>query len=169
MKDFDGARTVPTSIRRVLIVLSAVLGLLAGTVAAAMPASAEYGKSAVYQIELSANLVGQDSRLLGGEGGGVWLWIELSSDHTGDYSGADCGHGSEGSGAAADMGEVTWWYSNGMIIISGVVLNGLGGYPTTITVPDTYGHYSGSIGSFLTLPFPPAITSSGFSQLQVAP
>ncbi len=169
MKDLDGARKAPASVRRVLIALSALLCLLAGTLAAAVPASAEYGKSAVYQIELSANLVGKDSRLLGGEGGGVWLWIELSGDHTGDYAGADCGHGSGGSGAAGNKGEVTWWDSNGMITINGVVLNGLGGYPTTITVPDTYGHYSGSIGSFLTLPFPPAVTSLGFSQLQVAP
>jgi len=169
MKEFDGAGKAPTPIRRMLIVLSALLGLLAGSLAAALPAQAEYGKSAVYQIELSANLVGKDSKLLGGEGGGVWLWIELSNDHTGDYTGSDCGHGDGGGSAASNRGEVTWWDSNGWITINGVVLNGLGGYPTTITVPDTYGHYTGSIGSYLTLPFPPSVTSLGFSQLQVAP
>lgn len=52
--------------------------------------------------------------------------------------------------------------------ITGVVLNGLGGFPTTITVHATTGHYSGTIGSYLTLPafIPPFI---GTSQLQVAP
>jgi hypothetical protein len=44
----------------------------------------------------------------------------------------------------------------------------LEGFPTTITVPDSYGHYTGTVGSFLTLPpFIPA--SIGNSQLQVAP
>jgi hypothetical protein len=51
-----------------------------------------------------------------------------------------------------------------MVTISGVVLNGLGGFPTTITVPAGYGHYSGTLGSFLTLSafIRP---STGFTQL----
>jgi hypothetical protein len=44
----------------------------------------------------------------------------------------------------------------------------LDGFPTTITVPVTYGHYTGTIGSYLTLPgFIPGFL--GNSQLQVAP
>lgn len=139
--------------------LAVVAGLtLALTVAAT--AFADYGKGAVYQVELTANASGHD-------GGGVWLWIELNNSGGGDYRGADCGHG---LGSTRDSGDVTWHYVNNgtQIEIDGVVLNGLGGFPTTITVPSTLGHYSGTIGSFLTLPgfIPPFV---GTSQLQVAP
>lgn len=126
----------------------------------AATASADYGRGAAYQIELSANVPGT-------QGGGVWLWITLNTNGGGDYAGSDCGHG--GEGAASDKGDVTSWSdSRGMLTIDGIVLNGLGGFPTTVTVPDRYGHYTGTIGSFLTLPgfIPPSI---GFSQLQVAP
>jgi hypothetical protein len=135
------------------------------TLATAGPASA-YGKGQVYQVELSANISGS-------AGGGVWLWFGLSSDHTGDYHGADCGHG--GAGAASDGGDVTWQVNNNnQVVISGVVLNGLPGpngtpgFPATVTVPAAYGHYTGTIGSFITLPpfIPPNI---GSAQLQVAP
>ena len=129
-------------------------------------ASADYGQGAVYQIALSANLSGPN-------GGGVWLWIALYPTDpnnptygTGDYTGSDCGHG---FGSVRDMGDVTWQAGpNNTIVISGVVLNGLGGFPTTITVPAAYGHYSGTGGAFLTLPpfLPP---DAGTSQLQVAP
>lgn len=148
------------------------LGLAGGMTVAAAPgaALADYGSSAAYQIELSANLNGQSAKTLGGTGGGAWLWIELSSDHTGDYTGSDCGHGSGGAGAVADSGSVTWSDSGGWITINGVVLNGLGGFPTTITVPDSYGHYTGTVGTYLTLPFPSFITETmGSSQLTVAP
>jgi hypothetical protein len=121
-----------------------------------------YDAGSIYQVELSANISGP-------QGGGLWLWIGLHPDGTGDYSGADCGHG--GEGAAGDKGDATWHYTglnNESIEIDGVVLVGLGGFVTTITVPSTYGHYTGTIGSFLTLPgfIPPFI---GNSQLQVAP
>jgi hypothetical protein len=128
-------------------------------------ASAEkngYTAHSIYQVELSANISGR-------EGGGLWLWIGLHPDGTGDYSGADCGHG--GAGTASDKGDATWHYTglnDASIEIDGVVLVGLGGFVSTITVPSTYGHYTGTIGSFITLPdfIPPGI---GFSQLQVAP
>ena len=121
-----------------------------------------YGGRAIYQVELSANIPGV-------QGGGLWLWIGLHSDGSGDYSGSDCGHG--GAGAASDKGDATWHYAganNESIVIDGVVLNGLDGFVTTITVPSTYGHYTGTLGTYLTLPafIPPFI---GFSQLQVAP
>src|ERR1043166_6762475 len=121
-----------------------------------------YEAGSIYQVELSANISGT-------QGGGLWLWIGLHPDGTGDYSGADCGHG--GAGAASDKGDATWHYTglnDASIEIDGVVLVGLGGFVSTITVPSTYGHYTGTIGSFITLPgfIPPGI---GFSQLQVAP
>jgi hypothetical protein len=124
-------------------------------------ALADYGNTAIRQVELSDNIAGQ-------QGGGVWLWLELSSDHSVDYSGSDCGHG--GEGAASDKGSATWKFvnNNTKIEIDGVVLNGLGGFVTTITVPATPGHYTGTDKTFLTLPsFIPA--GIGNAQLQVAP
>ena len=135
-----------------------VLAAAAGGATSAT-ALADYGSGAQYQIELSANISGKS-------GGGAWLWISLNSDGTGDYSGADCGHG--GAGAASDKGDVTWTVSGGSVVIVGVVLNGLGGFPTVVTVPTAYGHYTGTVGTFLTVPsFIPSFV--GTSQLQVAP
>lgn len=71
-------------------------------------------------------------------------------------------------GATPDSGDVTWTDTGGTLTITGVALNGLGGFPTTITVPDTNGHYTGTIGRYLTLLgfIPPFV---GNTQLQVAP
>ena len=93
---------------------------------------------------------GASANISGSGGGGVWFWFGLSSDHTGDYHGADCGHG--GAGAASDGGDVTWQVVGNQVVISGVVLNGLGEFPATVTVPAAYGRYKGTIGSFITLP-----------------
>jgi hypothetical protein len=143
------------------IALAAAGALLAGagTLSTAGPAWADYGPGAVYQIELSANLSGP-------QGGGLWLWIELNRNGSGDYQGADCGHG--GVGSAHDSGDVTWSASGGRIVITGVVLKGLGGFPATVKAPAATGHYKGTVGSFITLPsfIPPG---AGTSQLQVAP
>ena len=147
------------SFRSRLAAAAGVATLVGGvTLATAGPASA-YGNSEVYQVELSANISGSG-------GGGVWLWFGLSSDHTGDYHGADCRH--RNGPATSDGGDVTWQIVGSQVVISGVVLNGLGGFPATVTVPAAYGHYTGTIGSFITLPpfIPPGI---GSSQLQVAP
>ena len=134
-----------------------LLGL--STLTAAAPAFADYGKTAVYQVELSANISGQ-------HGGGAWLWLELSNDGSVDYTGSDCGHG--GLGAAPDAGSTTWSQVGNELVIPNVVLSGLGGFSATVTVPDTLGHYTGTVGSFITLPFfIPA--GAGNSQLQVAP
>jgi hypothetical protein len=148
----------------------ALAGGLAVALVTAMAGSAlaDYGRGAQYQVELSANAGGptQAHGLGGLGGGGVWLWIALNADGTGDYAGSDCGHG---EGAAADQGDVTWTFSadGRWVVISGVILNGLGGFPTTITVPSAYGHYTGTVGSFLTLPdFIPGFV--GATQLQVA-
>lgn len=139
----------------------ATAALAAGAFATAGPAAADYGRGQVYQVALSDNISGR-------QGGGVWIWWGLNSNGTGDYSGSDCGHG--GEGAASDKGDVTWTYSadGTQIIISGTVLNGLGGFPTTVTIPAAYGHYTGADDSFLTLP--PFIPGGiGNAQLQVSP
>jgi hypothetical protein len=144
---------------RIRTFLAACVLAAASGGATSATALADYGSGAQYQIELSANISGKS-------GGGAWLWISLNSDGTGDYSGADCGHG--GVGAVSDKGDVTWTISGGSVVISGVVLNGLGGFSTTVTVPAAYGHYTGTVGTFLTVPsFIPSFV--GTSQLQVAP
>jgi len=128
--------------------LSAAAG--AGCLAAAMagatatPAFADYGKGAQYQVEISANNVG------GVPGDGVWLWIELNRDGSGDYTGSDCIHtGSAGlNGAAHERGDVTWADSGGKLTISGVGLIG-GQFPVSVVVPDRYGHYTGASDSFV--------------------
>jgi len=152
--------TMPIISFRSRLAAAAAVATLAGglTLAAAGPASA-YGNGEVYQVELSANISGPG-------GGGAWLWFGLSSDHTGDYHGSDCGH--RNGPATSDGGSVTWQVVGSQVVISGVVLNGLGGFPATVTVPAAFGHYTGTVGSFITLPpfIPPGI---GSSQLQVAP
>jgi hypothetical protein len=153
-------RRTQISVRwRIALAVSAMALAGGGMLAAASPASADYGQGGAYQIELSANISGP-------HGGGVWLWIELNRGGTGDYQGSDCGHG--GLGAAADSGTVTWSSSGNQIVINDVVLNGLGGFRATVTVPAADGHYAGTVGSFITLPpfIPP---NAGSSQLQVAP
>jgi hypothetical protein len=151
------------------------LVLAAGALAAAFvagtaaPALADYGAGAMYQVEITANESGPD-------GGGIWLWIELTpsagstSSGSGDYTGSDCGHG---HGAAPDKGDVTWSSSNGTLTISGVVLNGfgpLGPVPVTISVPSGYGHYAYPTNAFNSIfsGLPPFVTG-GAAQVQVAP
>jgi len=137
----------------------AVFAGLALALTMAATAFADYGNSAVYQVEISANGVGAS------QGGGVWLWIELSSDHTGTYSGADCGREGPGAaGAASDSGDnITWSSGGGWLTINGVVLNGLGGLPVTIHVKSTDGHYVTTISGVLGIGFP------GWAQVTVAP
>jgi hypothetical protein len=140
-----------------LAVVVAVVGFVGvGT------ASADYGNTAIRQVEISANITGN-------QGGGAWLWIELSgstSGGTGTYTGSDCGRGAA-QHAVADSGDNLTWTSDGTTItISGVVLNGFGGLPVTVTVPWKTGHYPGTIQDvFPTL----ALLPPGFSQTTVAP
>jgi hypothetical protein len=127
-------------LRRILGGFIATAALAAGLlVAATGPASADYGPGAIYQVEISANNVGRDAR---SSGDGVWLWIALYPDHTGDYAGADCIHSGSGgpNGAGHQRGDVTWTDSDGTLKITGVSLVN-GQFPVTIFVPDSYGHY----------------------------
>lgn len=135
--------------------------------AAAAHAVRDYGRGAVYQVEISSNVTGKN-------GGGVWLWIELNADGTGDYAGSDCGRGSA-QHAMSDRGDITSWsVADGVLTINGVVLNGFGGLPATITIPlpsSGYGHVSTDVVSIFpvlgpVLGLPPGV---GFSQVEVAP
>jgi hypothetical protein len=155
-------------LRRKLAAAAACATLTAGgVVAATAPAWADYGPGNVYQVAISSNLPGK-------AGGGVWLWFALSPSQgsttsgTGDYSGADCGHG--GAGAAHDSGSVTWSTAGGTLTISGITLKGLGGVVVTAVVPSADGHYSYDFNTpwpglaFLGVP-----AGVGFSQVQVSP
>src|ERR1043166_1589699 len=118
-----------------------VLPLAASAVVWAGSAAADYGSGAVYQVELSTNSAGR-------HGGGVWLWIGLNADGTGDYAGSDCGHGGEGAALNALPNSIAPFIPPP--------------YYTTITVPRAYGHYTGNDHAFLTLPsFLPVGGSSG--------
>jgi hypothetical protein len=148
---------------RLRTIAAAFAAATATAAIAAAPASADYGPGAVYQVEITVNEGGL-------QGGGIWLWFALYPNGTGDYAGSDCGHG---HGAAADRGDVTWTSANGMLTITGVVLNGfgpLGPVPVTTTVQSHYGHYAYSADAFTTIfsGLPPFI-SGGKGQVQVAP
>jgi hypothetical protein len=148
-------------------VFVATVALAAGLLlATAGSASADYGPGAVYQVEISANNVG------GVPGDGVWLWIALYPDGTGDYTGSDCIHtgallGHPGlNGAGHQRGDVTWTDSNGTLTITGVSLVN-GQFPVTITVPDSYGHYVKASDDVITgFALGPI---GGTAQVQVAP
>lgn len=151
---------------RKLLVLIALMASLAAATAAG--ASAQYGRGAVYQVELSMNIPGK-------QGGGIWLWFALNQDGTGDYAGSDCGHG--GQGAASDKGDVTWTRVGDQIVISGVTYNGI---PTNPMIGDfapfaAHHHRAGCLRplhrSRRHLHHPAGVDPSGvgFTRLQAAP
>lgn len=103
-------------IRFALLASSLAIGLIgfsAGGVAA-------YGSAdhPVAQLEFSGNCNNPTFALCApppnGFGlGGIWLWIEIDANHTGDVAGAVCGHvlGGPRGGAGSVRGDVTWWWS----------------------------------------------------------
>jgi len=154
---------VNISAKQRLLTLAALTAAIACIAAVATPSSrADYGSSALYNIELSANNVG----VVQGTGKGLWLWIELSSGGKGDFTGAGCKHNGSGGadGATPQSGDVNWGYSGTDLSISlNLVVGGIS-KPFTITVPDSFGHYSGPTDSYLSPdPF------GGNTQLTVAP
>lgn len=131
----------------VLVTLTATIACIA---ALAAPSSrADYGSSALYNIEFSANNVG----VVQGTGKGLWLWIALDSGGGGDFTGAGCKHNGSGgpNGAKPQAGDVTSWSDDGTNLTIKLILN-LSGGPTlvTFTVPDSFGHYSGPTVTYMT-------------------
>jgi len=154
-----------------LCAIATLAGALFAT--AAGVASAHYGPGALYQIELVAG----DNGINHGQGGGIWLWIALYPEGTADYAGSDCleqGGRFGLHGAYPDAGDVTWNYSGGSVVISGVLLKGLSvalgtNFYATITVPRAYGHYTGTLGTFMTFSVPGILDpNAGTSLVQVA-
>ena len=132
----------------------------------ATKASADYGSGAQYQIEISDNCNGPQLCEVA-QGDGIWLWIELNANGTGDYAGSDCIHNSPiaPTGALVNRGDITSWsVSAGTLTINGVKLLG-GTVPVTITVPATYGHYVQQTTQI----FPDFLPIPGQAQVQVAP
>jgi hypothetical protein len=162
---------VPKIGKRLVAVVSSMAMAAGLLLVMAAPASADYGRGAVRQIEISANLNNTGNMLAGSptKGGGIWLWIELNADGTGDYTGSDCGHG---LGAVADKGDITWSGNlndpNATLTINGVNLVGLGSV-VTINVPAKTGHYSYPSLTSVFTGLPGFIPPLGFTQLQVAP
>ena len=119
------------------------LGATAGGVAA-------YGHAdrPLAQIEVSLNC---DNRDLCDPPGGVWVWIEIDADGTGDVAGAQCAHiQGLGAGASSIRGAITWSYSTGTDgagFVAGIdptntyYLVTSGGQPP-VALPVTRGHYA---------------------------
>jgi len=86
-----------------------------------------YGKAdqPLAQIEFSGNCTNPDFPFCApppdGVGtGGIWFWIEIDANGTGDIAGAGCGHtvggvgGPGGAGAESIRGDISWTYSTGV-------------------------------------------------------
>jgi hypothetical protein len=162
------------SLRKRLAVFAATGALAAGLlVAMTGTASADYGKGAVHQVEISSSIT---PNFFGpGTGGGIWLWIELNgssptSGGTGDYTGSDCLHHIPflgPTGAHPDSGDVKWTSDGTTITITGVVI-GFDRVAVTITVPLS-GHESLQGSNLLSLFSAPVGGLPGSAQVQVAP
>ena len=159
----------PTKPLRLLVAASL---LAVGALGATTGGVAAYGHAdqPLAQIEFSGNCNNPSFPLCApppnGFGlGGIWVWIEIDANGTGDIAGADCGHDRAGSGGAGSIrGEVTWWPSTGpqgeafAVDPNNLYYNvslGHGGPP--LSFPRTVGHYSFAPAPAVTL------------QLQVAP
>lgn len=168
-----------------LAVVVVAVGLLAGCSSSLTDSQAQvkpqdYGSGAQYQVEISLNCTSEQNCILQnvigqGKGFGVWLWLELNSDQTGDYTGSDCGHNIPGdpsrAGAFPASGDLTWHDDgNGDLVIHGVVLLN-GSTPVTITVPSAIGHYvqdGTQVFDVVSTPIK-GLVLTGATQIQVAP
>jgi hypothetical protein len=138
-----------------IIVLGAALAIATLGVSASGVSAYGAADHPLAQIEFSANCNNPSFPLCApppaGFGlGGVWMWIEIDANGTGDIAGAGCGHDRAGSGGAGSIrGDITWWGSTGPQGIAFAVdphnlyynvSLGDGGPP--ISFPQTVGHYS---------------------------
>jgi hypothetical protein len=148
---------------RRLVLLVAVVSAAAAVLAAT--ASADYGRGAQYQVEISSNPGGI----------GFWIWAELGPEQTSDYQETDCIHlggGHANDAAAHDAGSLQGWgVNNGVLTMTGMKLIG-GAALATVQVAAGYGH-SNWVTFTVTWeaePFFPLNTPITFpSQVQVAP
>lgn len=158
---------------RAFAAIGASAGLGSGVLAAtAGTASADYGPSSTYQVEISGNS-GLD---------GVWLWAALTPSATdpnvgtGDYEETDCIHlsriGVPFDAAGNAGGTLSWSISGGVLTMTGIEFAG-GQTTATFTValpPSTYGHEAAPVN----VSFSPSLdglpgVSFAAAQVQIAP
>jgi hypothetical protein len=149
------------SLRRVTVVGVAAGGLFAAGLIATPASAFGYGRAdqPLAQVEVSANCDNPSVPLCGPDGvggtGGIWFWVELDANGTGDLSGAGCGHtvGGGGAGAGSIKGSASWVYTSLEAAPPGVIYFGATDphdqyYAVTITdgstwlIPVTTGHYA---------------------------
>jgi hypothetical protein len=107
---------------RLLRILVPAMLLMGASTASSVTGAAAYGSQdqPLAQIELSGNCNNPSYPLCApppaGVGlGGIWLWIEIDSNGTGDVAGAGCGHiRGVGGGAGPILGDITWTRSTGV-------------------------------------------------------
>jgi hypothetical protein len=153
-----------------VIVLGAALAIATLGVSSSGAAAYGHADQPLAQIEFSANCNNPSFPLCApppaGFGlGGIWVWIEIDANGTGDIAGAGCFHiKGVGGGAGPILGDITWTASTGpqgeafAVDPHNLYYNvrlGDGGPP--LSFPQTFGHYSFAPA--------PAVTI----QLQVAP
>jgi hypothetical protein len=91
--------------------------------------------------------------------GGIWLWIEIDADNTGDIAGAGCGHvRGVGGGAGSIRGDVTWRY--------GTVNDAITAHAFVVGVDPNNRYYIVSIPGGEALAFP---TTLGHYSMHPAP
>lgn len=152
-------------IRRLLPVVALAGALAAGGIGGGAATASAYGAAdqPLAQIEVSANCDNPSFPLCApfpqGVGtGGIWYWVELDANGTGDLSGAGCGHtvggagGPGGAGAGSIKGTAAWQYTTLETMPQGSIFFGTIDphdryYAVTITdgstwvIPTTDGHY----------------------------
>lgn len=158
-------------VRLLRIVVPAML-LVGASTASSVTGAAAYGSQdkPLAQIELSANCNNPSYPLCApppaGVGlGGIWLWIEIDSNGTGDVAGAGCGHIRGVGGAGSIRGDITWTRSTG--VPPGAFAFGLDPTNTYYVVPFGPGEvfaFPVTVGHYSFMPAPAVAI-----QLQVAP
>ena len=106
---------------RTLLLVGAMLAVLL-TIPFAQALAYGHADQPLAQIEFSANCNNPSYSLCSDVvgTGGIWLWIEIDANNTGDVAGAGCGHvvggigGPGGAGAESIRGDITWEYSTGV-------------------------------------------------------
>lgn len=148
--------------RALRVAMPAFCLVVAGLWSGSSPAMA-YGSAdqPLAQLEFSGNCNNPSFPLCfpqdqGGVGlGGIWLWVEVDANASGDIAGAGCGHvlGGPRGGAGSIRGDITWVYGNEADAIAAGAFP-LGADPThtyyIVTIgpgeafawPVTVGHYS---------------------------
>jgi hypothetical protein len=147
----------PIRLLRVFL-LAGMLAIASLGVAATSVAAYGHADQPLAQIEFSANCNNPDFGLCQQVGlGGVWFWIEIDANASGDIAGAGCGHvqGGPRGGAGSIRGDITWWAFHGSpddLMADGIfsfAVDPGGDYYVvplgpgeTFAFPMTVGHYS---------------------------